>query len=101
MIRVERRVVEQEVAEMFEAHETLQNVVEALLLEIGWDARTICAAQEARQKKQEKEEKREAEREAKRESKREAKREVALIRQLAKEQKSEQAEDEKIVRECC
>jgi hypothetical protein len=96
MIRVEREVVEQEVAAMFKEHKTLQGVVESLLLEIGWDSRTILAAQKARQKKQEKEAKRQAEREVKREAKKKNKESPkAQIQHLAEQQKAEQVEDEK------
>jgi hypothetical protein len=94
MNKVDRKIVEQEVNEMFKEHKTVQGVVEALLIETGWDANTIRAAQEGRQKKQQIEEEKEAKREAKKKKKESPQ---ALIRQLAKEQKAEQIEDEKLV----
>ena len=62
MAKVDRNIVEQEVSEMFKKHKTCQGVVEALLVEMGWDSNTILAAQEARQKKQQVEEEKEAKR---------------------------------------
>jgi len=91
---IDRTIVEHEVSQMFEEHETFEGVIEALLLETGWDANTIRAAQEGRQKKQQIEEEKEAKREAKKKKKESPQ---ALIRQLAKEQKAEQIEDEKLV----
>ena len=92
MNKVDRNIVEQEVAQMLDEHKTIQGVVEALLVETGWDANTIRAAQEARQKKQQIEKEKEAKREAKKQKKKSPQ---ALIQQLAKEQKAEQVEDEK------
>ena len=94
MTKVDRNIVEQEVSHMFDEHKTVQGVVEALLIEIGWDANTIRAAQEARQKKQQIEEEREAKRDAKKKKKDSPQ---AQIQQLAEEQKAEQIEDEKLV----
>jgi hypothetical protein len=67
MNEVDRKIVEQEVSQMFDEHKTFQGVVEALLIEIGWDANTIRAAHEARQKKQQiEEEKKQSEKQRKR-----------------------------------
>jgi hypothetical protein len=91
MTKVDRSVVEQEVSQMFDEHKTTQGVIEALLIEVGWDATTIRRAQEARAKKQQIEK----EREEKREAKKNKKESQALIQQLAKGQKAEQVEDKK------
>ena len=53
MNKVDRKIVEHELSQMFDEHKTVQGVIEALLIETGWDANTIRANQEARQKKQE------------------------------------------------
>ena len=84
MNEVDRKIVEQEVSQMFDEHKTFQGVVEALLIETGWDANTIRAAQEARQRKQQLEDEKEAKREAKKKNKKSPQ---ALIQQLAEEQK--------------
>jgi len=94
MAKVDRNVVEQEVSEMFEKHKTCQDVVEALLVEMGWDSNTILAAQKERERKQQAEEAKEAKQEAKK-KKKESPSPQALIQQLAEEQKAEQVEDEK------
>jgi hypothetical protein len=94
MTKVDRDIVEREVSHMFDEHKTVQGVIEALLIETGWDANTIRAAQEARQKKQQVEKAEVAKREAKKKKKGSPQ---ALLQQLAKEQKAEQVEDEKLV----
>jgi ribosome assembly protein YihI (activator of Der GTPase) len=92
MNEVDRQIVEQEVNEMFREHKTTQGVVEALLVEIGWDSNAIRANQEARQKKQEVV----AERQEKKKKKKEKKEAPQkLIQRLAQEQKAEQVEDQK------
>ena len=92
MNKVDRSVVEQEVSQMFDEHKTFQDVIEALLIEAGWDASAIRANQEARQKKQEAISEQE-EKKKKKKEKREAPQK--LIQRLAEEQKAEQAEDQK------
>jgi len=89
---IDREIVEQEVSQMFDEHKTFQGVIEALLVETGWDATAIRAAEEARQKKQQIEKEKEAKQETKKQKKKSPQ---ALIQQLAKEQKAERAEDEK------
>ena len=51
MSKVDRNIVEAEVQQMFDAYETTQGVVEALLIEMGWDGETIRAAQEVRKRR--------------------------------------------------
>jgi len=92
MTKIARDIVEQEVSQMFDEHKTFQGVIEALLIETGWDATAIRAAEEARQKKQQIEKETEAKRETKKQKKKSPQ---ALIQQLAKEQKAEQVEDQK------
>jgi hypothetical protein len=92
MTKVDRNIVEREVSQMFDEHKTTQSVIDALLIEIGWDATTIRGAQEARAKKQRIEKEREEKREAKKKKKESPQ---ALIQQLAAEQKAEQVQDKK------
>jgi hypothetical protein len=86
MAKVDRKIVEAEVEQMFEAHKTVQDVVEALLIEIGWDAKTIHAAQEVRKVEEERKVRREA-------NKKEAPQ--VTVQRLAQEQEAERVEDEK------
>lgn len=79
MAKVDCKIVEQEVNEMFEEHKTTQGVVEALLIETGWDA-TRSAPLRKRQKKQEAI----SEQEEKKKEKKEAPQK--LIQRLAQEQ---------------
>jgi ribosome assembly protein YihI (activator of Der GTPase) len=92
MAKVDRKIVEQEVNEMFDEHKTFQDLIGALLIETGYDASTIRANQEARQKKQEAISEQE---EKKKEKKEKKKATQKSIQRLADEQKAEQVEDEK------
>jgi hypothetical protein len=89
--KVDRNIVEHEVSQMFEEHETVERVIWALLLETGWGTDTIRARLKVEDEKAE-----EAKREAKREEKKKRKESSqALIQRLAEEQKAEQVQDNK------